>query len=225
MRTSYRPVSPRGVIRAAALAPLLMAAACAAPATLAYQAPATVNRSWTSPIAGVVVVDERGVPDAFIGAVMGPDGKPLKRLITATPVGDEVAGAFGDALVARGAMQPPPGSATGSDASTAAAPTPVLPSVERAPFELHVMLLQINAEQNAERQGGVDMVIRLVERTSGREVYSRRIYLESRGTNYLAVDSGVFGSPAALNRIANGLLSQAIDTTLDSAGFRRALRA
>ncbi len=86
------------------------------------------------------------------------------------------------------------------------------------------MLLQLNAEQDAERQGEADMVVRLVDRATGREVYSTRTYAESRGDNYLAVDNDVFGSPAALTRVANAVLDRAITETVDKPGFRTALR-
>lgn len=153
-------------------------------------------------IAQVVVIDARDVPDRYVGAVMGMNGKPLKTLRSPMPVAEAVAAAFRRALAARGEMAPPPAGR----------------------YDLDVMLLQLNAEQDAERQGEADMVVRLVDRATGREVYSTRTYAESRGDNYLAVDNDVFGSPAALTRVANAVLDRAITETVEKPGFRTALR-
>ena len=91
-------------------------------------------------------------------------------------------------------------------------------------FDLEVQLLQLNAEQDAERQGEVDMVVRLVDRATGREVYSTRTYAESQGDNFLAIDNDLLGSPTALTRVANAVLNRAINETVDQSGFRTALR-
>ena len=84
--------------------------------------------------------------------------------------------------------------------------------------------MQLNAEQDAVRQGEADMVVRLSERRTGSEVYSARVYTETRGDNFLAVDNKFFGSPSALTRVANAVLHRAIDGTIDRPGFRLALR-
>ena len=195
--------------RAFATAVLLLsgAAACNRPADLSYQAPAGASAAAAIPlIAEVTVVDERDVRPDYVGAVMGYDGKPLKRLQSPGPVADEVGTAFREALAARGELAPPEA-------------TP-----PQAPYLLTVVLLQLNAEQNADRQGAADMVVRLVDRGTGRVTYSARTYTERRGDNYLAYDNLLLGSPAALGAVARAVLAQAVNETVDRAGFRRAMR-
>jgi hypothetical protein len=177
-------------------------AGCVAPAELTYEQRPQAAVVPLPEIAQVVVIDARDVPDRYVGAVMGMNGKPLKTLRSPMPVAEAVAAAFRRALATRGDMAPPPAGR----------------------YDLEVMLLQLNAEQDAERQGEADMVVRLVDRATGREVYSTRTYAESRGDNYLAVDNDVFGSPAALTRVANAVLDRAITETVDKPGFRTALR-
>lgn len=113
-----------------------------------------------------------------------------------------MARAFRDALAARGELAP----------------------AGAGRYDLDVTILGLNAEQWAERQGHADLLVRLVDRTTGREAYSARTYTESRGDNYLAVDNFVFGSPSALGRVASSALDRAIDDTLDRSGFVLALR-
>lgn len=195
-----------GALATAALL-LAGAAACTRPADLSYQAPAEAALAPTVPVVSeVAVVDERDVPAGYVGAVMGYHGKPLKRLQSPEPVADAVGTAFREALAARRELAPP--GATPRD----------------APYVLTVTLLQLNAEQNADRQGAADMVVRLVDRSSGRVAYSARSYIESRGYNYLAYDNMLLGSATALGAVARAVLGQAVDETVDRAGFRRALR-
>ncbi len=115
--------------------------------------------------------------------------------------------AFREALAARRELAPPGATA------------------REAPYVLTVTLLQLNAEQNADRQGAADMVVRLVDRSTGRVAYSARTYAESRGDNYLAYDNLLLGSPPALGGVARAVLGQAVDETVDRAGFRRAVAA
>ncbi|MBV9656157.1 MAG: hypothetical protein JOZ42_16500 [Acetobacteraceae bacterium] len=152
------------------------------------------------------MTDQRDVPADYAGAVMGLNGNPLKRLQSAPPVADAVRSAFRDALAARGELAPP-------DAS-----------LRSAPYALEVRLLQLNAEQNADRQASADLVVRVVERATGRIVYAARTYAEHRGDNFLAYDNGLFGSPAALASVARAVLGEAVNETVDRKGFRRALR-
>ncbi len=203
-----RPDALNATARALAMAGLLLSgAACTRPADLWYRAPAGVWPAAAVPfIADVVVVDERDVPPSYVGAVMGFDGKPLKRLHSSEPVAEAVRNAFRSALAARGELAPP--GTTARDAS----------------YVLTVTLLQLNAEQNADRQGEADMVVRLIDRTTGREAYSARTYTEHRGDNYLAYDNLLLGSPAALSGVAREVLGRAVNETVDREGFRRALR-
>jgi hypothetical protein len=188
---------------ALALLPLLAAGCAQGSADLNYSHAGAVPAFGAPVIADVTVADLRALPPGRVGAVNGYDGRTLKPVETAGPAADAVALAFRQALAARGAL------------AQGGAP---------ARYDLDVALLQLNAEQDAERQGEADLRVRLIDRATGAERYSARVYVESRGDQWLAVDNGVFGSTAALSRLADAVLSRAIDRAIDQPGFRTALR-
>ncbi len=179
-----------------------LAAGCTARSDLAYAPPASPPGFADPVVAEVHVVDQRGVAPRSVGAVMGIDGTPLKRLETDQPTAEVVARAFGEALAARGDLAPPGGGR----------------------FDLYVTILALGGEQWAERHGEADLQVRLVDRETGREVWSARTGVLSRGDNYLAVDNFEFGSPAALGKVTDGVLNRAINDTLGQGGFALALR-
>lgn len=192
-RTSSSHIMSRVVLLAL---PLL--AACTTQEALTYAPPSSASAAHGRPaIADLFVADERGMPMQDYAAVMGPDGRPLKRVASPTSVANDVAHAFRTALAARGELAPP----------------------GRGRFDLYIAVVELAAEQYAERQGAVDLIIRLVDRKTGHEAYSTRIYVESRGHNFLAEDNQFLGSPSALNRVASSDLDQAINEVLDRPGF------
>ena len=190
-------------MRALVLAAALLAAGCASRADLSYTPTRPLLAAPHPVIATVRVVDRRWVADPdYAGAVMGSYGRPFRRLETPKPLADEVARAFRNALAARGDLAP----------------------AGLGRYDLDVTILHLDAEQWAERQGRADLLVRLVERATGRVVYSDRTYAESRGYNYLAIDNFELGSPAALDRVADAVLSRSIDRALGTIGFAVALR-
>lgn len=184
-----------------ALASPLALAACGPTRTeLAYRPSTPHPRAGPPAIAEVRVFDPRS-HDRWVGAVMGFDGKPLKRIETRGPTAAQVAAAFRTALAERGALAPP----------------------GRGRYDLDVTILSLDARQWAERQSGTDLLVRLVDRSSGHIAYSARSYIESRGDNFLAMDNFALGSPSTLAAIADATLSRTIDQTLDREGFVAAL--
>ncbi|MCL2428353.1 MAG: hypothetical protein FWD12_03885 [Alphaproteobacteria bacterium] len=180
---------------------LLALAACGPTETeLAYRGASARPLAGHPTIALVRVSDPRA-SDRWVGAVMGIDGKPLKRIETPGPTGEQVAEAFRTALRERGDLAPP--------------------GLGR--YDLDITILSLDARQWAERQSGADLLVRLVDRRSGRVAYSARSYVESRGDNFLAMDNFAFGSPSKLAAIADATLSRTIDQTLDREGFASAL--
>ncbi|MBO0711102.1 MAG: hypothetical protein J2P47_07485 [Acetobacteraceae bacterium] len=180
---------------------MLALAACGTTETgLAYRGESARPRTGHPTIAQVRVSDPR-VSDRWVGAVMGIDGRPLKRIETPGPTNEQVAAAFRTALAERADLAPPgPGR-----------------------YDLDVTILSLDARQWAERQTGADLLVRLVDRKSGRVAYSARSYVESRGDNFLAMDNFEFGSPSKLAALADTTLSRTIDQTLDREGFAAAL--
>ena len=172
-------------------------AGCVRPVSLHYLAPQQ-NMVATRPLIGTVtVVDERGGAPAEIGAVMGPDGKPLKTLVVSHDIANVVGDIARHALFARNELTP-----NGS-----------------GPYELRIELLGLDAQQWADRQAQVDIVVSVVDRRTGRRVFVTRTYAEQRGDNYLAEDNQFLGSPAALSRDESETLARAIDSVLDHAAL------
>ena len=185
-------------MRRIVLLALPLLAACTTREALTYAPPPSASAAHGPPaIADIFVADERGLPMQDYAAVMGPDGRPLKRVESPTSVANDVARAFRTALAARGEL--------------------ALPGHGR--FDLRITIVEFVAEQYAVRQGAVDLIIRLIDRKTGREAYSTRLYAESRGHNFLAEDNQFLGSPSALNRVASADLDRAVNEVLDRPGF------
>lgn len=185
-------------------------AGCVRPVSLAYTPPAYPVMADRPLIGRILVADERGRTPAFVGAVMAPDGKPLKTLAVDPDAAHVVVEAFRRALAARNEFT--------RDGS--------------GPYELQVEILTLDGQQWATRQAEVDLALRLVDRRTGREVYDTRAYAERRSgnypsnylSNYLAEDNQFLGSPWALARVEARTLASAIDRALDRTGFVLAMR-
>jgi hypothetical protein len=197
-----RAIGVRAIALCACAAAAGLLSGCVRPVSLSYTAPAGAVMASRPRIGSVVVADERGRPPHVVGAVMGPDGKPLKVLA----VDPDTAKILGDivyrALSARNELTP--------DGS--------------GPYELQVEILALDGQQWAERQAEVDLVLRLVDRRTRREVYETRAYAEWRGDSYLAEDNQFLGSPAALAQTEAQALASALDRALDRTGFQIAMK-
>lgn len=181
---------------------LLACAGCSARTDLAYRPPAAPIVAPSPLVAEVRVTDHRGEYARLLGTVSGPDGLPLKGAYVLPSVADGAADAFRAALSARGELAPP----------------------GQGRYDLNVTLLALGAEQNVTRQAHADLLVALVERGTGRQAWSTRVYAERRGENWLAQDDLLLGSPEALGPAARDVLAEAIDRTLDRGGFVIALR-
>ena len=184
------------------VAALALLSGCVRPVSLPYMPPPHPTTAAQPLIGAVVVIDERTGAPGMVGAVMGPDGKRLKTLAVAPDAANAVEDVLHKALLARNEITP--------DGS--------------GPYALQVQILALDGQQWADRQAEVDLVLRLLNRRTGREVYVTRAYAERRGDNYLAEDNQFLGSPAALARVEAQTLASAIDRALDRTGFAVALK-
>jgi hypothetical protein len=176
---------------------LLPVAGCQRAVELGYAAPPGVLAEKLS-IGQVAVLDERSIPPDKAGAVMGIDGRPLKVLTVAPDMADAVRRAFIAALAARHALAADPA---------------------QARYDLQVRLVELQGLQFVDRQAQVDIVVQLVDRANGREVYTGRIFAEQRGDDFLMLDYQFSAPPSALGVITERTLDEAIDHALDRAGL------
>jgi len=154
-------------------------------------------------IGRVIVTDERGPTADTVGAVMATDGKPQYLLTVAPDTAAVVQRAFHDALAARGALAADPA---------------------RARYDLAVRVIELHGLQYVTHQAEVDFVIQLVDRRTGREVYTGRVYTEQRADDYMTLRSQLLGSPTALAAVTGETLTAAIDRALDHDGLALAAR-
>ena len=193
------------------LASLLLAGLLAACGTtqspMAYAPTVPVSATAARPLVAVVqpVANQRraGSDDPrWIGTIRGGYGNPVKTLEADRPVDQVVAGAFADALAARGLQ-------AGTGAGR---------------YALAITIYQFDANQYVRREATADFSIRVTERATGREVWTDRTKAYNVDGSILSLSTGVFASVDDLKRVALRSMSEAVDTLLDKPGFRAAIR-
>jgi len=168
-------------------------------ATLGYS-PTEASRVQATPlVSAITVTDARDEKDpTYIGAIRGGFGNPLKTLVSARPVKDEVAAAFEAALRARNLYG------------------------LSGPAVLAVTLTQLSANQFARREGHTKFSLVLSDRATGRTLFQDTEDVLKVGGSLITFDAGVFASVEDLRTITALSLSQAIDQALDKPGFAAA---
>ncbi|MBL6457204.1 hypothetical protein JMJ55_17850 [Belnapia sp. T6] len=174
---------------------------------MAYAPTVPVSAVSARPLVAVVqpVTNQRraGSDDPrWIGTIRGGYGNPVKTLEADRPVDQVVAGAFSEALAARGLQ-----AGTGDGR-----------------YALAITIYQFDANQYVRREATADFGIRVTERATGREVWSDRTKAYNVDGSILSLSTGVFASVDDLKRVALRSMSEAIDTLLDKPGFRAAIR-
>ena len=171
----------------------LLAGACTTATDLPYT-PASAPFVQAAPsIAAVTVTDARVEKDpTYIGAIRGGFGNPLKTIVTAKPIADEVHTAFVAALDARHLL------ALG------------------APDTLDVRITKLSANQYANRSANAAFVLQLRD-ASGQVVYTDTADIERANGSFF--DNGIFASTKDLHAIMVKTMSEAIDQALDKPGF------
>ncbi len=185
----------------------LLAACGTTQSPMTYAPTVPVSTASARPLVAVAqpVVNQRraGSDDPrWIGTIRGGYGNPVKTLEADRPVDQVVAGAFSDALAARGLQA---GTAAGR-------------------YALAITIHQFDANQYVRREATADFGIRVTERATGREVWSDRTKAYNVDGSLLSLGTGVFASVDDLKRVALRTMSEAVDTLLDKPGFRAAIR-
>lgn len=184
-------------MRLAILLPFLLLAGCATKVQLQYQSTMPPLAVGPAAIGGVTVTDARNEPDpTYVGAIRTGFGSPLKTMLTARPVREDVAAAFDSALRTRGLFAP---GAVGA---------------------LRVRLDLLAANQVVRREAEITFTLVLTG-AGGRALYTATEAVDNKQIELAS--SGVLASIDDLKAYMDLALSQAIDRALDKPAFRAAL--
>jgi len=166
--------------------------------TLQYD-PANVRQA-AEPAQGSIaiasVTDKRKHDPNWLGAIRGGFGNPLKTLATSKPVKDLVADAYADGLKARGLL-----------------------AADAPRYGMHIVVNQYDSNQFVRREAHARFAVTLKEKSSGSTVFERDIAADKIDGSLLAIDTGVFADVEDLRRVANQVLQEAVDKTLDDEAF------
>ena len=182
-----------------AAAPLL-AGCSSTDVSLAYE-PTRYAAATPAPapvIAAVVPRDQRKEEPNRLGTIMGGFGNPLKVLNTVTPVGQEVANVFRQALAMRGLL--------GADA---------------APYRITLVIHRYDTDQYIGLGARAALDMQVVDR-AGRVVYADAVQTSQSSPRFL--QAGIFGSMDDMRKMAQDVLDEAVDKLLDKPAFRAAVR-
>jgi len=186
------------ILSAAAL--VLLSACGTTQVGLSYQAArAGPAIEGAAPVAVGTFKDQRGEPEHWIGAIRGGFGNPLKTIETSQPVSQLVQTAMAEGLKSRGAAVSPAG-----------------------PRQVSGTVTKLFCNQLAVREATVEIVLNVTDSPGGRALFSRSF--SATNTKNAGLSSGVFASPEDLRALTERTLRQVIDSALDDAEFRAALR-
>lgn len=135
------------------------------------------------------VVDSRGTPSNWLGAIRGGYGNPLKKLYTEGPTAEVVALAFEDALSSRQLLAPN----------------------AMADYRLDVLLLKFDTSYYFNKEAHVNFELSLLHKPSGDTVFERS-FVTANETG--GAGAGIFGDVEALANFANQTLNETIDKAL-----------
>lgn len=147
----------------------------------------------------MTVSDYRKHDPNWLGAIRGGYGNPLKTLETPVPVKEVVKTAFADGLKARN----------------------LLASNSRHAMDLKVV--QFDCNQYIRREAHAKVDVSIIERASGRSVYSRQYESDKVSGSLMSMDVGIFASVDDLKVVANDALQDVVDRALDDPQLRAAL--
>ncbi len=146
------------------------------------------------------IVDSRGTPSNWLGAIRGGYGNPLKKLYTDGDTAKVVATAFEDALRSRGLL------ALASDSN----------------FRIDVALLKFDTSYYMNKEAHASFTMSLVHIPAGSTVFAQSYRTDNTQGG---AGAGIFGDVNALASFANRTLNETIDKALDDPVFLSALRS
>lgn len=149
-------------------------------------------------VAAVGVVDSRGTPDNWLGAIRGGYGNPVKKLYTDASTAQVVRHAFEDALAERRLLD--------------------APSSDGIRLEVDILKLDTSYYFNKEAHAHLDVTVYGEE---GRMLYQGQVREDRERPG---VGAGIFGDVEALADFANETLNAAIDEMLNDPRLLAALQ-
>lgn len=147
-------------------------------------------------------VDQRGEPAAWIGAIRGGFGNPLKTVEVSPSVAVVVETAFIDGVKAR-SLQPPSGSAN---------------------FQISGVITKLDCSQYVRREAHVAIEVRVVDAISEKPVFTQTYTADELDGSLIALNVGVFGSVESLRALAEKALNEVVDKALDDPALRSAIK-
>lgn len=143
-----------------------------------------------------VVTDHRESDPNWLGAIRSGFGSELKTLETTEPVKELVKTAYADGLRACGML------------ATAA-----------GRYELRINIIRFNCNQYVRREAHIRFEVFMIKKSTSRKVYDEEIIVDKVTGDGLTFDAGVFASVEDLRVIANQVLQEAVDKTLNDPKF------
>jgi hypothetical protein len=146
------------------------------------------------------VVDSRGTPSNWLGAIRGGYGNPLKKLYTDDETALVIKGAFEDALKSRGLLGP----------------------AEKAGYHIVINLLKFDTSYMVNKEAHANFTMSLVHKSTGISLFSHTYRTDNKKGG---AGAGIFGNVEALAAFAAETLNETIDKALDDPNFLIALKS
>ncbi|RAU20577.1 hypothetical protein CU669_17705 [Paramagnetospirillum kuznetsovii] len=180
---------------------LIVAGCSTTPTSLTYDAGKVVAPRQAARFTVEIdaVTDDRNKDPNWLGAIRGGFGEPLKTITTEMPVKDVVKAGFADGLKARGLVG------------------------GHSQFALRVSIERFDCNQFFKREANARFSISVVQKFSGRLVYHRETTGRREG-DFQLLGNGLFAEVEDLRKVANSVMQDAIDETLNDPQFLALLR-
>ncbi|ODC02776.1 hypothetical protein BFW38_03675 [Terasakiispira papahanaumokuakeensis] len=151
----------------------------------------------------VSVVDNRDTDNHWLGAIRGGFGNPVQWLYTEEETVKTVQNAFLEALEKRN----------------------LLAQGIRSDYRLDVELTKFDVSQYVNKEAHAHLTLSLVQEATGNQIFSKAYRTDNEEETLDPFEAGILGNPNILQRMANEVLSQTIDKSLDDPAFISALKA
>jgi hypothetical protein len=142
--------------------------------------------------------DDRGTESAWLGAIRGGYGNPLKKLYSDQPIGSVVATAMADALQARKLLAPPNSAALRVDGS----------------------ITKLDCSYYFNREAHTHLLLNIVDTSTNATLFSQTYKTDSKEAG---VGAGIFGDVNHLAEFMQKTLSETIDKALSDPALLSAL--
>lgn len=151
----------------------------------------------------VSVVDNRDTDNHWLGAIRGDFGYAVQSLYTKDETAKTVQNAFIEALEKRS----------------------LLAQGIKPGYRLDIDLTKFDVSQYINKEAHAHFTLALVEEATSNKVFSKSYKTDNEEETHDLFSTGALGDPTILQRMANEVLSQTIDKSLDDPAFVSVLKA